>query len=132
VPPYRPATASATTQEEINCEEVLLLPNIQYHDNTARFKGEIAAKQTLFAIFDYMKAHPSTTLTLYGHTDVFGEEERNLELSKERVVGIQRWLSSKGIQASRIQYEWFGSLHPLHPAGSLENRRVEIKLTCTP
>lgn len=115
---------------DLTCEQLLILDNVQFHDNSSKFKGMIAANQTLFLIFEYMKENPHSTLTLYGHTDVFGSPERNLELSKERVVKIQRWLTMYGIKAHRIDYEWYGSQKPLVPEGDISNRRVEIKLHC--
>jgi outer membrane protein OmpA-like peptidoglycan-associated protein len=116
--------------EDFVCGEVLILDKIKFHDNSTKFKGMIAANQTLFLIFQHMKAYPNTTLTLYGHTDVFGPAERNMELSKQRVIKIQRWLSMYGIKAHRINYEWFGAARPLVEGGGISNRRVEIKMSC--
>jgi outer membrane protein OmpA-like peptidoglycan-associated protein len=90
----------------------------------------VAAKRTLHIVFQYMKDNPSSTLVLYGHTDIFGPKERNMKLSKDRVIKIQRWLTMYGIHPRRITYEWFGPTQPLNPKGSPINRRVEIKVNC--
>ncbi len=108
----------------------MVLDKLKFHDNTTQFKGMIAARRTVNLIFQYMKDNPSSTLTLYGHTDIFGPKERNMELSKSRVIKIQRWLTMYGIHPRRISYEWFGPEQPLNPAGSPINRRVEVLLHC--
>ncbi len=128
---YTPATTSLLTQQDIRCNEVMNLPNIQFHDNTTRFKGIIAARKTMFLIFDYMRDNPQSTLTLYGHSDIFGDPDSNLELTKDRVIKIQRWLSMQGINKDRISYEWFGGTKPINAEGGVENRRVEARLECS-
>lgn len=118
------------TANDLQCGKQLVLNGLQFRDNSTDFKGEIAAKRTLFWIFQYLKEHPESILTLYGHTDVFGDPERNLELSKQRVIKVQRWLSMHGIPTRRVQYEFFGSKRPLYPKGNALNRRVEIRIDC--
>lgn len=115
---------------DLECGRLLVLDNIKFHDNSAKFNGMIAANKTLYTIFNYLKAHPKTSLKLYGHSDIFGPKERNIELSRQRVIKIQRWLTMYGIKQYRIDYEWFGPDQPLVPEGSIDNRRVEIKLDC--
>lgn len=116
--------------KDIECNELLILDKIQFHDNSTNFKGMIAAEQTLSTLFNYMKKNPNSKIILYGHTDVFGDEEKNIDLSKQRVVKIQRWLSMYGIKGHRIDYEWLGSKEPLVPEGDPINRRVEVKVIC--
>lgn len=118
------------SEKDVLCNEKIILDNVKFHDNSTKFKGMIMANHTLNIIFDYMRNHPKSHLNLYGHSDVFGSEERNMDLSKARVVKIQRWLSMYGIKGYRIDYEWFGSEKPLVSEGDIINRRVEIKLTC--
>lgn len=118
------------SSEDLTCNQLLVLDNIKFHDNSAKFKGMIAANRTLSIIFNYLKEHPEANISLYGHSDIFGSEDRNMELSKERVVKIQRWLTMYGIKQHRIKYEWFGPKKPLVKEGSILNRRVEIKVTC--
>jgi len=118
------------SEKDIQCGKMLVLDKIKFHDNSTKFKGMVAANRTMFILFNYMKAHPSSTLTLYGHTDVFGSKERNMELSKQRVIKIQRWLTMYGIKHHRINYEWFGPDQPINPEGDPINRRVEIRVNC--
>lgn len=118
------------SDRDIQCGEMLVLDKIKFHDNSTKFKGMVSANRTMFILFNYMKEHPNSTLTLYGHTDIFGPKERNMELSKQRVIKIQRWLTMYGIKKHRIDYEWFGPDQPINAEGDPINRRVEIKVNC--
>ncbi len=115
---------------DIACGELLVLDGIQFHDNSIKYKGMVAAHSTLSHLFDYLRANPKAVVTLHGHTDVFGNKEDNKELSKQRVQKIQRWLSRYGINPKRINYEAHGSERPLIPEGDISNRRVEAKFEC--
>lgn len=115
---------------DLTCNQLLILENIKFHDNTAKFKGMVAANSTLSILFKYLRDNPKATISLYGHSDVFGLEERNMDLSKQRVIKIQRWLTMHGIKQYRINYEWFGPKKPLVKEGSILNRRVEVKIAC--
>jgi outer membrane protein OmpA-like peptidoglycan-associated protein len=118
------------SERDIQCGEMLVLDKIKFHDNSTKFKGMVSANRTMFILFSYMREHPKSTLTLYGHTDVFGPKERNMDLSKRRVIKIQRWLTMYGIKQHRIDYEWFGPDQPIEPEGNPINRRVEIRVNC--
>lgn len=129
--PYENITVTRLSQtNSLACGERIILDDIKFHDNSTQFKGMIKANQTLNIIFDYMRDNPNSRLTLYGHSDIFGSKERNLELSKQRVIKIQRWLTMYGIKGHRIDYKWYGSDRPLVKEGSIINRRVEISLVC--
>ncbi|MCH2021339.1 MAG: OmpA family protein [Saprospiraceae bacterium] len=127
--PY--SVSRLNSEKDIICDKMLVLDKIKFHDNSTKYKGMIAAKRTIYMIFNYMKEHPKSTLMLYGHTDIFGPKEFNMELSKARVLKIQRWLSMYGIKPYRINYEWYGPNKPLDPKGNPINRRVEIKVKCS-
>lgn len=116
--------------KDLNCTDTLILDRVQFHDNSTNYKGMVEAYKTLNLIFYYMREHPESRLSLMGHADIFGDKERNKELSKHRVEKLQRWLSMYGIHPRRIDLFWYGSERPLIKEGSVKNRRVEIKLIC--
>jgi outer membrane protein OmpA-like peptidoglycan-associated protein len=116
--------------QDIDCGERLVLDKVQFHDNSTKYKGMIEANRTLGYLFTYMRENPNTVVTLHGYSDIFGDKERNLELSKARVLKIQRWLTMYGIKARRINYEAHGSADPLVAEGDVSNRRVEVEIEC--
>lgn len=127
--PYR-ATGDLWSPEGPPCGQPLILKDIQFLDDQAVLQGERAARRTLQGVVDYLQAHPKVKATLYGHTDVFGDADRNWTLSEERALVIQRLLLQAGISEQRLSCRWFGPTQPLDPSGDARNRRVEIQLQC--
>ena len=72
----------------------------------------------------------SFDITIIGHTDNVGSENRNLTLSKERAESVRQFLIDNGIEESRLIAEGKGANEPLTSNNSEEgreqNRRVEI------
>jgi outer membrane protein OmpA-like peptidoglycan-associated protein len=117
-------------KRDIVCNEKLVLDKVQFQDNTTDMKGLVDCQRTLRYVYEYMTDNPKSTATIIGHSDVFGPIDRNLELSKQRAIKIQRYLSSLGINPSRIDIEYYGSQEPIVKEGSPLNRRVEIIIKC--
>ncbi len=79
-----------------------------------------------------MRQNPTMTIKLEGHTDIIGDFDANLELSRNRVQAAKRYLLSKGITQNRVEAVGYGHSRPInstpgkpHP----ENRRVEMVIT---
>jgi outer membrane protein OmpA-like peptidoglycan-associated protein len=81
-----------------------------------------------------IQKNPNSLFIVEGHTDSFGGEEFNLELSLRRANAVVDWLqSSLRLGTDRIQAMGMGKSKPIvSTAGSVEeqgmNRRVEIKV----
>ena len=96
------------------------------------------SKDVLENVYNFMKANPSVTIKLDGHTDWFGSEPYNVKLSERRALSAHKYLIDKGIAPNRIKNMWFGETKPaldnMNPDGSDSpenrqlNRRVEIKI----
>jgi outer membrane protein OmpA-like peptidoglycan-associated protein len=65
-----------------------------------------------------------------GHTDSIGGRDYNLDLSRRRAQAVVEYLSSLGVDASRLDVRGYGFDRPLdgRSAASTENRRVEAVL----
>jgi len=72
-----------------------------------------------------VKANPDTALVLNGHTDKFGSDEYNLELSKARTETVKAELVSRGVEQNMIKVVWFGKADLVSKIHK-ENRRVLI------
>jgi OOP family OmpA-OmpF porin len=83
----------------------------------------------IMEVANFLKAYPKATAVLEGHTDAYGTDEYNLNLSKKRADSIKKYLVDKfGISASRISTRGFGESKPVASnktkEGRQQNRRV--------
>ena len=65
-----------------------------------------------------------------GHTDSIGGREYNLDLSRRRAQAVVEYLTSLGVDSSRLDVRGYGFDRPLdgRSAASMDNRRVEAVL----
>lgn len=93
-----------------------------------------AARLSLMKLGFLIQKNPDSLFVIEGHTDSFGGEEFNLELSIRRANAVVSWLrQSLGLGSDRIQAVGMGKSKPLVSTnGTVEqqgmNRRVEIKV----
>lgn len=77
-----------------------------------------------------MQENPTMAIRLEGHTDTVGDFDANVELSRNRVNEVKRYLVTKGISTDRIETVGYGPSRPINTNKSLkerpENRRVEM------
>lgn len=90
-------------------------------------------RETLANIVIILKNYPQAKLRIAGYTDDEGTAAANQALSQERVDTLQKLLSARGIDQSRIESVGLGPVDPIAnndtPAGRAENRRIEIIVT---
>lgn len=72
-------------------------------------------------------------LSVEGHTDNVGKAEYNKTLSDKRANSVKAYLTSHGVDESRLTAEGFGMEQPVASnktaKGRAQNRRVELKLS---
>jgi OmpA-OmpF porin, OOP family len=77
-----------------------------------------------------LKAFPTATIRIEGHTDSTGDAVHNLELSKARAASVLTALAEHGIAGGRLESEGFGQTHPIasndNAEGKSLNRRVDV------
>lgn len=121
---------SLVSIEDIECNKILELREIVFQDNSIKFQSLIKAERALSILRTYLQQYPNSTIKLYGHTDIYGTAERNLNLSRQRVKKLKDWFIQQGILATKIQTHALGNTQPLFPEGDAKNRRVEVKIVC--
>jgi type VI protein secretion system component VasK len=89
------------------------------------------AKKELKKIIEHIKTlDESTKIKIVGHTDSIGDEESNMELSKDRAISVKKFFVDEGIDSDRITIEGAGESSPIANNQTVEgrslNRRVEI------
>lgn len=91
------------------------------------------SKGILDKLVKILNSNPAYNVNAYGHTDSQGSDDQNIQLSKDRVDAVVKYLESKGIASTRIiQQKAFGETKPVASndteEGRLRNRRVEFEI----
>ena len=89
------------------------------------------AASALAQLATLIRAYPSGSATLEGHTDSKGNDAYNQRLSERRAESVKRWLVEReGIEAGRLTPKGWGETKPVagndDDAGRQKNRRVEV------
>jgi OmpA-OmpF porin, OOP family len=105
--------------------------NVLFNSSSDQFRdSSYAALDTLAA---RLLAHPEWHLTIEGHTDSSGLQDKNMRLSQSRANEILTYLEKKGIPESHLTAIGYGSSRPIADnrtvAGRAVNRRVEFRLS---
>ncbi len=103
---------------------------IGFELNSARLTGDGMAKARIFARSLMMPELRDKRFLIEGHTDSIGGVPFNMELSKRRAEAVAAYLSSQGVERSRVEVRGFGPSIPLPGRRSDDphNRRVEARL----
>ncbi|MBB4080820.1 outer membrane protein OmpA-like peptidoglycan-associated protein [Lewinella aquimaris] len=94
-----------------------------------------ASRIELQKMADVFKKYPDTNIKIDGHTDNVGSDNSNQRLSEQRAASVADYLTSLGIDRTRMTTEGFGETRPVETndtdAGRQANRRVEVAITPT-
>ena len=100
--------------------------NVQFEKGNTNILDSSYAELDDFIKF--LLDYPQLDVKVEGHTDVVGDVEMNLILSKDRAKVIAEYLMEKGVVNDRITSEGFGGSRPLVVPGKGKyypaNRRV--------
>ncbi len=117
--------------ETFELNKTYILQNIQFAFDSYRLLD--TSFPELEKVVAYLKANPTVTAIISGHTDFIGSEEYNQVLSENRAAEVARYFISSGIAESRLTPVGYGKSMPLNTALTDEarklNRRVEIRFS---
>ena len=111
--------------------QVLALDGVNFEFNSARLDAN--SKRILDAIVEQVKGYTEAMdVEIAGHTDSLGSETYNQGLSEKRAESVRAYLSSTGIDGSRLSAVGYGESDPVADNETEEgrelNRRVELRL----
>lgn len=110
--------------------QVMRLNNLIFDVGKSRISPESYGE--LETVVAMMRENEKMIIQLEGHTDYQGNPKTNLQLSKERVDAVKKYLVEKGISTKRIKIKAFGGTQPLSRDNTEEahrlNRRVELRI----
>ena len=88
---------------------------------------------SLKEVAQILKDNPSYKINVDGYTDITGSADKNQVLSENRANSVKVYLTSNGVDESRITATGHGINDPIADnktaAGRAKNRRVEMKLS---
>src|SRR5215469_11142508 len=109
---------------------ILMPTDLLFDYDSANLRpGATASLQKLGKL---IQRNPQANFKVEGHTDSFGSDEYNMDLSQRRAETVKVWLvANMGIDPDRVQTQGYGKTRLIVPADrSVEeqqlNRRVEI------
>ncbi|MBS1920347.1 MAG: OmpA family protein [Bacteroidetes bacterium] len=118
-------------QEEVKKKVDYAAHNILFV--TGSYKLAPKSFKGLNDVVKILNENPEIKLSIDGHTDNVGKEDKNQVLSENRANAVMKYFVSKGISESRITSSGHGDTMPIADnktaAGRQKNRRVELKLS---
>ncbi|MCH5245944.1 MAG: OmpA family protein [Muribaculaceae bacterium] len=87
-----------------------IVENIFYDFDKATLRPE--SKEALDELAEMLRNNPNITIEMASHTDRWGSEQYNMDLSKRRAKSVIDYLISVGIAADRLQEQGYGKSRP--------------------
>ncbi|GAB3996965.1 hypothetical protein GCM10028807_40900 [Spirosoma daeguense] len=122
-----PAITEPRKEQEPILNEHVVLKNVLFKLSTATLLSESFPE--LDKLADLMQSKSTMKVRLEGHTDRIGDAASNLKLSHDRVAEVKRYLTRKGINATRITIKGYGDMKTICAPPCEANRRVEFIIT---
>jgi outer membrane protein OmpA-like peptidoglycan-associated protein len=115
--------------------DVIKLENIYYEEKSYKIREN--AKKELDKLVNTLKKYPNMIIELSSHTDTRGNAITNLQLSESRATEVFKYITSRGIDKTRVKSVGKGESEPLNAcsdgvqcteAEHQRNRRTEFKI----
>ena len=110
--------------------QIVILEKIFFDTDRARIKSQ--SHPLLDQVAQVIRGHAEFKIRIEGHTDKQGNEQHNLQLSKERADAVRTYLIKQGIEPARLLSAGYGPAMPIADnrtsAGREANRRVEFHI----
>ena len=87
-----------------------VIENIFYDFDQATLRPE--SKTALDELAQVLRDNPNVTIEMASHTDRWGADEYNINLSQRRAKAVIDYLTEVGIAADRLQYQGYGETRP--------------------
>jgi len=116
---------------DVTPKEIKLRQQIHFEKDSAAISSDSSA--VLEEVADALARAPRPAhAEIQGHTDDSGAPDHDKSLSEARASSVLEWLSSHGIEASRLSAKGYGKERPISPnvtpQGRARNRRIQIML----
>ena len=110
--------------------DTVVLRGVTFEFDEARLTAN--AKVILNGVADTLLSAPDINVEIGGHTDSFGSESYNQQLSERRAKAVLEYLAGRGVERARMSAKGYGESNPIESnetaTGRELNRRVELKI----
>lgn len=110
----------------VTAHEIRITQQIQFDFNKATIKP--VSYPILDAVRDVLTTNPKIIIEVQGHTDNAGQPAYNQKLSQQRADAVKAYLSSHGVDASRLVAKGYGMTQPLVPNNTEGNRALNRRV----
>jgi len=128
--PSKPGAFTFNLNIKFEPEKVYTLKDV--HFDTGKATITSGSFPSLNELVGALKAKPTMTIEIAGHTDNVGTPESNQLLSQDRANSVKQYLVSKGIAANRLTATGYGDTQPIasndDEEGRQQNRRTEVRI----
>ncbi len=125
-----PGTPRGDKVDTVGCSLTRKL-EVFFDNDSSKLKPE--SFKDLDLAVEFLKAVPSATGIIEGHTDSNGSDGYNQRLSEQRAKAVRDYIISMGIDPSRLEARGLGESQPVAenstPEGRAQNRRVVLRRT---
>lgn len=123
-------------EQSFQVNKPIVINNIFYDFNKANLR--LQSQKVLNDLVGILLDNPKIKVELSSHTDSFGTDVYNMNLSQERAQACVDYIISKGIDPDRVFAKGYGKTRPIqpntfpdgrdNPTGRQANRRTEFKV----
>ncbi len=125
------ADAEARVKENERGEVQVQLEKIYFDFDKSSIRKDAAT--TLDVLIGLMKKYEYMEIEVSAHTDARGNDQYNLDLSKERAASTLEYLVSQGIDRNRLKSIGYGELQPLNKCdkeGICKDEEYDVNRRC--
>ena len=126
--PAAPATQPAKTVTQLAKVTYAAKSLFDFDKSVVKPEGQAALNQLVAKL----KTVTVEVVIVVGHTDSVGTDAYNLKLGQRRAEAVKRYLTSQGVEASRVYSDSKGESQPIASnktaQGRSENRRVVVEV----
>ncbi|MCA0238303.1 MAG: OmpA family protein [Bacteroidetes bacterium] len=100
--------------------KTLVLKHVNFETGSSALTAD--SRYELDNLVTAMTTYPSLVIEVAGHTDNVGDPAANLTLSGQRAASVAKYLTDRGIPASRLRPRGYGDTKPVAENDTEENR----------
>lgn len=100
--------------------KTLVLKHVNFETGSSALTAD--SRYELDNLVTAMTTYPSLVIEVAGHTDNVGDPAANMTLSGQRAASVAKYLTDRGIPASRLRPRGYGDTKPVAENDTEENR----------